>query len=291
MAPDSNAQSAISANGIIESTNGGFKFPDGSVQTTASVATSACHEITSVPITIEAEGIYCLMKNLDYSGTTGLAIDIEADNVTVDLNGWKLEGPAVTSLPNSSGIYAFDQQNVIVRNGTVKGFSSGVAILGPDSRGSIVEGIRAYQNAITGIRVDGAGNIVRQNQVFETGGIGTDTYATGISVTGSNNQVLHNDISGMVSTGTASSAGLSVGLGSEGTLIEGNRISNVSGDTLNNRGIIISSADNIMVIDNRISTTHTGVYFTSSTGKYRDNVTINITSTAYSGGFDAGNNN
>ncbi|MCP3952972.1 MAG: hypothetical protein GY697_12260 [Desulfobacterales bacterium] len=51
-APDSNAQSAFTAKGKIESTNGGFKFPDGSIQTTASVATSECIEINSVPTSL-----------------------------------------------------------------------------------------------------------------------------------------------------------------------------------------------------------------------------------------------
>ncbi len=45
-----------------------------------------------------------------------------------------------------------------------------------------------------------------------------------------------------------------------------------------------------LVVNNRISSAGVGVDFVAGTGKYRDNLTIAV-STPYIGGIDAGNNN
>lgn len=55
--------SVFKAEGAIESTSGGFVFPDGSVQATA--ALESCTPITYVPFVISEEGVYCLTGNLD----------------------------------------------------------------------------------------------------------------------------------------------------------------------------------------------------------------------------------
>ena len=46
--------------------------------------------ITSPPYVIATQGVYCLTGNLSTSITTGSAIEIQANNVTLDLNGFKL---------------------------------------------------------------------------------------------------------------------------------------------------------------------------------------------------------
>jgi len=50
------AQTAISADGVVESTSGGFKFPDGTVQATAAVAGSAPVEDTGQQICYDPTG-------------------------------------------------------------------------------------------------------------------------------------------------------------------------------------------------------------------------------------------
>ena len=63
-----------------------------------------CNEITSVPFTITAPGIYCLKQNLVNTTDPAPAylagaIEIEADNVTVDLNGFTL-----SNKPSTAGV-------------------------------------------------------------------------------------------------------------------------------------------------------------------------------------------
>ena len=81
-------------------------------------------KITSLPFTISYPGFYFLGGNLTYSGTSGGAITIAADNVTLDLMGFSLTGPGASS--STIGVSMSGRTGVEVRNGTVSGFATGV---------------------------------------------------------------------------------------------------------------------------------------------------------------------
>jgi hypothetical protein len=51
----------------------------------------------------------------------------------------------------------------------------------------------------------------------------------------------------------------------------------------------VYGATNAYIADNSLENTKYGLYFQSSSGKYRDNVTFAV-DTAYTGGTDIGNN-
>ena len=93
-----------------------------------------CTPITTLPATISTQGIYCLTGNLAAPSTfgSGHAITIDANNVTLDLNGWKLGGQAAGAGTLAIGIYSL-ANNVTVKNGIVRGFYYGV-LLGGRSR-------------------------------------------------------------------------------------------------------------------------------------------------------------
>jgi len=106
------------------------------------------------PIEICHSGSYRLAGNLDASAVTFLgAIEITADNVTLDLNGFAVSGAAVctpgtypvqcATLGFGTGVFSF-VRNTAVRNGTVRGFGSGVVLAG---LGSVIEGVRAESNS------------------------------------------------------------------------------------------------------------------------------------------------
>src|SRR5262245_20959189 len=50
--------------------------------------------IDTVPTTISTQGVWCLRKDLATAVSNGAAISIEANNVTIDCNGFKLGGLA-----------------------------------------------------------------------------------------------------------------------------------------------------------------------------------------------------
>ena len=115
-------QTSISAEGVIESRTGGFKFPDLSVQLSA--ALPPCIDIPYVPFEIIEEGAYCFTGNLETTNES--AITISADNVTINLNGWTLDGSSSGNATSSNGIFAYQRKNITIRNGTIRGYFYGI---------------------------------------------------------------------------------------------------------------------------------------------------------------------
>jgi hypothetical protein len=225
-----------------------------------------CTSIDTLPAVISALGVYCFTNNLTTSISSGTAISITANNVVLDLNGFKLDGSGGGAGTTANGIAAFNRRNITIKNGTVKGFKTGISLLdGGASQGHVVEDIRADHNTIAGIQVDGRGNLIRNNQVVGTGGgtcCGTGTAAVGIRADGTGPRVLNNDVIDTTSPGDVASRGIQFPSSVVGGLAVNNRISNAD--------IYIE-------------------FLTGATGKYRDNLTFG--NGEIDGGTDAGNNN
>ncbi len=115
-----------------------------------------------LPIVICQSGSYRLTGNLAIPGADTDGIDINADNVTLDLNGFTISGPAkctpgtfpvqctptgtgigVNSLP---GLKSF-HDNITVRNGTVRGMGNSGVLL---NDGALVEDLHVESNAGSG---------------------------------------------------------------------------------------------------------------------------------------------
>jgi len=164
---------------------------------------------------------------------------------------------------------ALERRNITIRNGTLRGFVIGVGLngfVGTRSSGNLVEQIRADYNTLYGIEVYGANCVIRDNQVFGTGG--TTIYPTapqGIFLRWADgSQVISNMIN---DTYYFDAATLS-------------------------QAIAFMDSDNVMAIDNRINGAHIGIRFKNSTGIYRGitAVTLSPTGGAYVGGTDVGGN-
>ena len=222
-----------------------------------------CTPITTLPAVITVQGVYCFTGHLGTAMTSGNAIEIQAPNVVLDLNGFKLGGLAAGLGTNATGIYAYNLQNITIKNGTVRGFLYGIYLAGSSSQGHVVEDVRVDQNTSIGINVQGSGNIVRNNQVVTTGGTtnyGANAPAYGIFVLGNGPQVINNAVTNTFGQGT----GIAY-------------------------GIFFSSVTGGFAVNNRISTADRGIHFSASTGKYRDNLTFGVT-TPFTGGTAVGVN-
>lgn len=150
------------------------------------------------PVTITESGSYQLTSNLVSTSTTINVIEINADNVTLDLNGFSIIGPRTCTGANSTlsctnsgmtanGINGNDRDNVIVKNGIVKGFDTGVRLSGINQRGNRVTGIHASENEfgivlINGIIKDSVANL-NLDSGYSNGVFGTlmvmDSFAWG----------------------------------------------------------------------------------------------------------------
>jgi parallel beta-helix repeat protein len=211
--------------------------------------------INTIPTVISSQGVYCLSHDVSTAITSGKAIEIKTNNVTIDCNGYKIGGLAAGSTSLTAGVYADStRQNITVRNCGIRGFYKGIDLEG--GAGHLVEDNRLDNNLSVGIYVAGDNNRVRRNAVYDTGGnatdtsfgifasaelvdntvagvfpVATNTNALGISMGGAN-QARGNVISGISPTGTGLAYGISAGYG---TVLRDNTI--VADSTTNGNGI------------------------------------------------------
>lgn len=194
----------------------------------ARAETVNCMQITALPATLSTQGVYCLKKDLATQITTGAAITVDANNITLDCNGYKVGGLSAGPGTNASGIAASARQNVVVRNCNVRGFAIGVNLQGA---GHTVEDNRLDGNTRIGVLVSGDGSLVRRNRIVDTGGATTSPFAfAGIYVLYSVD-VLDNTVAGV--TASSGSNQMAVGIytnqNPDGE-IAGNRVRGMTGD-------------------------------------------------------------
>jgi hypothetical protein len=231
----------------------------------AAAETVQCTAITTVPYTIASAGSYCLTGDLESTLSEGAAIDVVADGVTIDLNGFMLSHAVYGTALRVVGIRGTDRMRVTVRNGSVVGFGRGVQLYSglAANGGHLIEQVRAHGNREVGIEVNGWGSVARQNQVVSTGRImGEPGWSAAFLARGGTGvRFLDNDVQNVTQNGSPS------------------------------YGVWISGGTNALVAGNRIVDAVYGVYFSAGgSGKYRDNLTLAIQNAAYTGGTNAGNN-
>ncbi len=262
--------------------------------TAAKAETTECTVIDTIPMTITVQGIYCLKGNLATNLTAGFMITVATNNVTIDMNGFKLGGLAAGAGTGANGIVAINRRNITIRNGSIRGFFRGIFLQGgpADSSGHLLEDLRLDGNRRSGAQVEGTGNIIRNNQVVNTGpGDGT-SVAHGLSIIDSNDSVVEGNVISSVSE-TAASYGILVQFSS---LIEvrNNTVLRIEGST-SNRGIAFSNANGVTIIGNRIlnpATTGTDGIFeiSASTGiNCIDNIIAGYTTPISGCDFVSGN--
>ena len=155
--------------------------------------------IDSVPAVIDNQGTWCLRGDLSTSMSSGVAIWVNANNVTIDCNHFKVGGLAAGTGTETRGISAetFPERfNVTVRNCNVRGFNMGIVIQG--GGGHLVEHNRLDSNTGTGIYLDGAGSTIRSNFVLDT--VGALGSSVGIFAR-KNVDIIDNTIDGIVGGG------------------------------------------------------------------------------------------
>jgi len=216
----------------------------------ATAETTHCTPITTLPATISQQGLYCLAQDFSTSATSGNAITINTNNVTIDCNDRRLGGLAAGAGTVANGIHASGRANITVRNCQVRGFRYGISLHGS---GHTVEDNRLDGNTTIGIYVGGEGSVVRGNRVRETGGNAAHTGPKGIR-TVDNVDIIDNTVTGVVATaGSGESAwGIDTWKNHRG-VIAGNRIRGVRADgSAPAHGISNSVSGRISLVENRI---------------------------------------
>jgi hypothetical protein len=254
----------------------------------AHAETVNCTPVASLPATISTQGVYCLTANLATNAAAGNAITINANNVTIDLNSWKVGGQAAGTATQAVGIYS-TADNVTIKNGIVRGFYIGIHLTG---RGAVVEDMLVDQNTTEGVYVEGQGAIVRRNQIVDTGGSTTasDVNIFGIVSSGSGATVDDNIVSGLAATGAGDETGIDI---SGQYSISRHNI--VTDDTKPAGGGssygITPDAQEISVVDNTVTNFNFGIYYNGGAGIYARNVVAGCDTPFTSGIATAGSSN
>lgn len=181
------------------------------------------------PVTIDQRGSYRLTGDLGVSGTNQNVVEISAEDVVLDLNGFTIRCLFVftpcAGQGSGVGINISATENVVVRNGTVRDMpSSGIG-----GTGAVLENVAVLDNGGGGISI--GGGTVRDSEIRGNTGIGIGFNQSEVSVIGST-------IAGNSSTG----------IRSDGGVISGNTIA------FNAAGIdTAGSVSALLIIDNVIN--------------------------------------
>src|SRR5262249_43536600 len=146
----------------------------------------SCVGFIDVPNFIPRPGTWCLRQNLVTSITSGAAIWVNADYVTIDCNGFALDNLEAGSRTGATGVLSYGYSGITVRNCAIQGFANGISVIGGTSAkgGHLIENNRIRQSWVNGISVEGYGSIIRNNVVASTGGGPGVNAASGIFASG-----------------------------------------------------------------------------------------------------------
>ena len=230
-------------------------------QTRALAGGVTASDTEGFPVTIDAPGSYRLTGNLEVAATAVHAVEITADNVTLDLNGFAIVGPGSGS--GSGVVGGSPRENITVVNGTVRDMGASGVYLGDRAR---VERVRTLNNGGTGIYAWND-STVSGNTAYNNTGDGI--YASnGSTVTGN----------------TANSNGDDGIRGGFGITVTGNTVYNNGGD-----GISTVSGSTVTGNTARNNTGY-GLYLLGSYSGYANNVLTGNTLGTVSGGIQMGTN-
>jgi parallel beta-helix repeat protein len=198
------------------------------------------------PVTISQPGTYQLTSNLNVPGRSD-GIKIAADDVTVDLGGFTIAALA----GGGNGIVASDagRTRLIIRNGTIAGFDTGVNLLGNPLVN--ITRLQVHSSALSGI-------VAGDNASITDSGINKN-FTSGVRV-GMNSLIAGNIVS------MNSAAGIEAG---DGSIISGNTVSR------NSYGIYCGSSCTInrnAVGGNSLDGIYTGAASTINSNNSTDNV-------------------
>jgi len=256
--------------------------------------TNQCSVITTLPATISNAGVYCINQDLTLAGSTGSAVTIGADSVTLDLNGHALRSNAAANTA-TAGVTVVGHKYFTIIDGTIAGFAEGVNVESlastPRSKGGLIADLKVQRSVAFGIGIDCDGCVVRDNLV-------TDTIvpasiagfsALGISVVGTGALVSGNRVFNTHSVPTGAEA-FAIAVLASNSVVSQNYVSNDAIANPREYGILAGGANDI-VSANQAQGMPIGFDFTVTSVKYRDNLQSGCTYGYNGTAVDLGGNN
>ena len=230
--------------------------------------------IDSLPATITTQGVWCLRADLSTAISTGNAITVGANNITIDCNHFKLGGLAAGPASLANGIRS-QRINTTVRNCHVRGFHYGVYI--SSDGGNLVESNRLDGNLNTALFILGQASVVRDNQVLDTGGSTQSPSSTVAIHVGNGADVVGNFVHTVFAVSSSSNKFGIYAISNDNASIRANRIKGlVPNDSGAIFGMFMASSPGNIIRDNDLqgapSGTSVGIRCTDASSTARDNV-------------------
>jgi hypothetical protein len=234
--------------------------------------------VTSLPTTINTQGTWCLKQNLSTSITSGEAITIGTNNVTLDCNDFIINGLTAGIGTTANGVRANGHVNTTIRHCSIRGFFAGILLAGTGSGGHVAEDNRLDGNTNTGIWIEGDGSVIRRNRVFNTGGSTATQLARGIK-TQDSVDVIDNKV--WTVAATAGSGEDATGIATTNNLhgrVIGNSVRGLTGDGVSGfeRGITNAGSDRVVMRHNDLTgiakTGSVGIACANANGSASDNI-------------------
>jgi len=234
---------------------------DGSFQINAACAAAGCFsgDAAGYPVNISQSGTYDLVGDLTIADQITSAIVVQASNVTINMNGFRIIGPVTCSgtpvvcTPATSGSgnigidgWTYSPTNLVVKNGSVTGMGTGI-LASYDGR---VEHIQAIQNGYAGMRAR-TGTAVTDSTGTYNGSIGIEGRLMIGCVASHNGQF--GFAGGGLSGGGGSLIKDSMAISNDGYGVYLGSGTNVVGTTITNNGTGIFSAGSNQILDSMIS--------------------------------------
>jgi hypothetical protein len=233
--------------------------------------------IDTVPATISTQGTWCLRRDLGTSITGGNAIAVNANNVTIDCNDFKVGGLAAGTGTIAGGIRIDGRFNSIIRNCNIRGFAYGI-VATADGGGHLIEHNNLDGNTYYAIIVASPGSTIRSNRVLDTGGSTTRVGAAYGIYAMRGTDVVDNTVNGVAATPTDSGYAAAYGIfahDNDDASVAGNRIRGLAGAGPT-YGIYSQNSSRLVVRDNDLQGSggvgSSGVYCGNNQATARDNV-------------------
>ena len=252
--------------------------------------------VTSLPAVISTQGTWCLRQDLATGLSSGTAITVAANNVTLDCNDFKLGGLAGGEGTLAIGVGSLDRQNITVRHCNIRGFLVGVQLTGQDSAGHVVEDNRIDGATGIALHLVGDDSLVRRNVMRNTGGSTSRRgMAAGIS-TGGEVEIVDNTVTGVFPLANIEGVGTAYGIlaaNVQGGSVRDNRVRNLIADGPSGLAVGITAEDNArtMITGNQLigNGDGVGVVCDNAFGRIRDNMIHGFTAPSQAC-TDAGDN-
>lgn len=244
---------ALAVDGVIE------------INQARALAGSGAGDAPGFPVTLSAAGSYRLTGNLEVDTLDTTAIAVDADDVSIDLNGFVIRNrtpcrPDCGAAGSGVGVDASGRENLAVSNGTIIGMGNAAVLSGDDSQ---VSRLRVIGNGGAGIVVGDRGS-VRDSTVDGAGGVGIQT--------GSNGGVFASAVAGTGSQGIRMGQGSTVAgsriqnAGGNGIEIDGKRGSVIGNVVLQSGGIGVMLGDGVVAQNVISASTFTAIYMFGGSG-------------------------